>query len=156
LDDRFNDSENEFRIIYISMPQFSNGYWINNPERHFRFHIDGIPYEGERFGQDVLLTSNSPIMNKHASSLVAETDRNNEIHVDSEFYDLDISNRASEYGYIGTMKECIEFIKSRRKSKYYNYNDTLKQIVHRQMNEGERWDSIIRIPPISVKYDNPQ
>ena len=155
VDNRFNDTENEFRIIYISMPRFSNGNWINDPKRHFRFHINGIPYEGECFGQDVLLTSNSPILKLRESSLIAEANNNSEISVDSDFYELDISNRASEYGYIGTMRECITFIKNRRKSKYYCYNDTLKQIIHRQTNKDEKWDCIIRPAPINVKYDQP-
>lgn len=138
--EKYDSSENEFRIIYVKLPKLFNRKWINEPLREIKLHIDGLSYSENirTLGGDVrdmFLHTNCPLMVQQNTTLYEVAENNKEIVVDSEFVDIDVSSMASEYGYIGGIKECLKFIEEKKNSRYFNYNDTVTKIIHRTSEE---------------------
>ena len=111
-DEKYNEIENEFRIIAYDCPKFINGIRCQDKRSISIVSNQGNIYSGLLFpGTNYLLMNNNPLINEPLVSLrdlLNQEDGN--ISLLSNFKSIDIRKIASSYKYIGNIDDCRRFI----------------------------------------------
>ena len=128
-DDRFDESENEFRIIYKTPTPYSTdeGIFDADKKRPFSALVDGIPYEGTFFHKslpllngyhqthNLLLETHSPMVAEPITTIKHVIDSKRNFKLLPHFLSVNIMHSFSQYGYIGNKEKCREFIEDKLK-----------------------------------------
>lgn len=131
-DEKFNDIENEFRIIAYDCPRVESGKITQLPREATITVKNGGQYSGKLVArEDTIFKSNLyvlNVLNRHLKDVLVEA--NGEITIDSRFKSIDLNTISDDYGYIGGKKECAYFIK--KMMKYKDDNIYVKRTVRRK------------------------
>lgn len=167
-DAKFNDRENEFRIVKIIPPIIdSEGYLHYDEVRTYNILIDGTPYLGrmeilERetsmlSQRNISLIANSPLVRKRYTTILDAYREGKTVEFQSQFSEIDISKLSSGFGYIGGKKECIEFIKKARKWNSYKNNKGRQRITYRKISPEQipnEYEYHFHLPKLYVNYSD--
>lgn len=120
----YDESENEFRIIYkVPTPYRAEiDCFRAEQEREFSVSIDGIPYSGRivqglldlpcgnRRTSDMFLSTSSPLVATPHTTLKEANDAGRNVVINPHFLPVDIRRSFNDYGYIGNKEQCRQFI----------------------------------------------
>lgn len=125
----YDESENEFRIIYkVPTPYRSEiDCFRAEKERIFSVSVDGIPYSGQivqgllnlpcgnRRTSDMFLSTSSQMVATPHTTLKEANDAGRNVIVHPHFLPVDIRRSFNDYGYIGNKEQCRRFIAEKLK-----------------------------------------
>ncbi len=121
----FDESENEFRILYKKPTPFRaySGCFEAVEPREFRVMLDGIAHTGriirdlqetpftKRIGYNMALFTDHLLAGRSQTSLMEAVEANREFSIASDFLSVDVRRVFSRYGYIGDAEQCRRFIR---------------------------------------------
>ena len=130
-DDKFDESENEFRIIYKTPTPFSTEEesFVAEKERPFSALVDGILYDGTFFHKtlampcgyqrthNLLLKTQSPMVTEPITTIKRVFDNKRKFKLLPHFLPVNVKHSFSQYGYIGNKEECRKFIELKLKER---------------------------------------
>lgn len=135
VDDKYDESENEFRFVYKPNNKISSkGVLYPNEDRRYTFCINGIKYIGMQITEDfegyirpdIFLVPLPPAnANITPTTYLSEFVKEKEISLDRSFIDVDIKPIAKKYGYIGNKADCQVFIEKYLSNKHFE-----KTLIH--------------------------
>lgn len=121
IDDRFNQIENEFRIVYLVPTHFNGlGELVPEEERIFNVLINGNNFHGRvEITRDsynikhceLSLQADSILIRNHKTELIEEILEGNTYKIDSTFKEINLQDSLKSYAYIGNKEDCREFIR---------------------------------------------
>lgn len=129
-DEKYNDSENEFRMIYKTPTPYvpKTGFFEPIENRGLSIYVDGIKYNGQFIDKKIeldgqkyinhslFLQTNNPIVNEPLKTLKQIIDEGKKFKILPHFKLISIKNVFSEYNYIGNKEQCRQFIANRLKT----------------------------------------
>lgn len=154
VDSKFDASENEYRILARGPRHYAEGSLhieMHNPmqvevgESIYDVVLRSIPVssgESKRFVELVFRDCESGAQHEMQELVNSEFEPN----ILPQFLDLDIKDTAVRYGYIGTKKDCREFIEAELSGK----NKCLLEDENHHLHHGE-WSNYMKVKP----FDQP-
>lgn len=124
---RFDDSENEFRLIYKTPTPYipQTGFFEPVEKRPFSVMVDGILYDGTfvnrgidtpwgyRKSHNMILETKNPMIAAPITTIKQVMEESRNLRILPYFKPISIKHAFSSYGYIGNKEQCRQFISER-------------------------------------------